>query len=456
MCFEKTSGLAFKFNCSHICCWSCTQKWDASTPGVMTCPSCRDSSLRKGDYFCGAHRPVEVIHSSNQMMLLACAHPIQHLPGLSSSDIEVVHELTGWWSTACKDRALVLEMLSAVRRDHNELILDLGAVIRRVCAWCGVASLLQCSGCRALSYCSTNCQTKHWPLHKSLCHSQARGCTVLPGNCGTIHWPRSRPLKVTFRAGATIFIGVSGSSSRGLDLRRGAHIFDAAFPCVAVHMAGMRTVETCVETVSALLDEAGIRDEELVATVVGGGTRVCSKESHEHMLAVFMQAKLALVQGRQEPAAFRSVRAVNVTDEMAAGGAFTGAGVAALCVLFRLGPIQVRFAHGFDATYTIEGHPVTIRMQPLGLPDCSAPVMIENPQIGRQIAVLRGGQITVYLSGEECPSESEEELRMKRELESVSELQAKNVLGQPQERRVGMLGLLRFCIIPSTARASES
>ena len=42
--------------------------------------------------------------------------------------------------------------------------------IKKKCRTCGGPAQLQCSVCKVSTYCSTECQLKHWPEHKKRCY----------------------------------------------------------------------------------------------------------------------------------------------------------------------------------------------------------------------------------------------------------------------------------------------
>jgi hypothetical protein len=439
VCLEMTDDLAFKFNCGHLCCWPCTQKWDAaSTDVVMTCPICRDATLRPGNYFQGAN--VEVMRSTDYAILLACSEEIPHLD-LPRATIRVVYELsTGWWSMGFTDHAKILDILAVARAEHGAAIDDLARVIQHLCAWCGATDPMACSRCKTTAYCSRKCQKLHWKQHKPTCQAFDL-CAVLPSNSATVHWPGDPPLKVTTRSGALILIGVRGNW--GGSFRPGARLFARSTPCVAVHVAGLRTVQACVQAIEALLQAAGIETETLVATIIGGGTRVCGDETHEQVLCAFQDAMHALELGLPEPAAFLHLCGRDVLDS--SDGVFAGAGLVALCAVYRLRTTRLRttrlrttralgvvFHRGFDMTYTVDAAPLTLRVQPLGMMACTGPIL-DNPDVGRQVVVIRD-TVTLYMSGERLPSETTQALQMKTTMEAEDALRMRAVLdGDPRE-----------------------
>lgn len=50
------------------------------------------------------------------------------------------------------------------------------------CAVCGNPGTKKCSQCKAVFYCSTECQRKHWPEHKKTCATYTRACQFLNEN----------------------------------------------------------------------------------------------------------------------------------------------------------------------------------------------------------------------------------------------------------------------------------
>jgi hypothetical protein len=423
VCLEMTDDLAFKFNCGHMCCWTCTQKWDASTAGAMTCPLCRDATLRPGNYFQGAN--VKVMRSTNHTMLLACSEDIPHLK-LPGGFIRVVHELsTGWWPAGFTDHAKILDIVAVARAEHGDAIADIAKVIKNLCAWCGATDPMMCTRCRTAAYCSHKCQKLHWKRHKPICET-FDVCEVLPSNSATVHWPGDPPLKVTTRSGALVLVGVRGNWKGSF--RPGARLFARSTPCVAAHVAGLRTVQACIQAIEALLQAAGIETETLVATIIGGGTRVCGDETHEQVLRAFQDAMNALELGLPEPAAFLHLcdrDVLNYSD-----GVFAGAGLVALCAVYRLRSsraVGAVFHRGFDMTYTVNAAPLTLHVQPLGMMPCTGP-LIDNPDVGRQVVVIRD-TVTLYMSGERLPPESTQALQMKTTMEEEDALRMQAVLG---------------------------
>ena len=54
-----------------------------------------------------------------------------------------------------------------------ELDLDL-VVLPKTCKSCGSYARSKCSGCAAARYCSRECQTIHWPVHRQECEHAMR------------------------------------------------------------------------------------------------------------------------------------------------------------------------------------------------------------------------------------------------------------------------------------------
>jgi hypothetical protein len=212
--------------------------------------------------------------------------------------------------------------------------------------------------------------------------------------------------------------------------------------CVALHVAGMRTVQACVETIQTLLQTAGIAQSSLVATIIGGGTRVCGDETHDQVLAAFQEAKTALEQGLAQPATFKSLCEYNVLTNGAVDGVFTGAGMVALCTLYRLGLDRVVFHSGFQKTYNV-GYPHTLHVESLGLMKCTGE-LLTNPDFGRQIAVLRKGSATIYMSGEQLPTETPQALEMKQVMEANDVSNTQAILAGPPELQEQLLRQLGF------------
>ncbi|KAH7920440.1 ankyrin [Leucogyrophana mollusca] len=59
------------------------------------------------------------------------------------------------------------------RRNGEEALLD-----DKKCGNCGKKGDKQCSRCQTVRYCSSRCQTSHWPVHKPRCRSFSKSATI--------------------------------------------------------------------------------------------------------------------------------------------------------------------------------------------------------------------------------------------------------------------------------------
>ena len=76
-CFDATAGLALDFPCTHMVCWNCAKEWAYASGQLSTglsCPQCRDSSIRPGDYFTDKNQ-VDAIDIRGQSCAVACDEP---------------------------------------------------------------------------------------------------------------------------------------------------------------------------------------------------------------------------------------------------------------------------------------------------------------------------------------------------------------------------------------------
>ena len=174
ICLDETTGLAFDFPCAHMVCWNCAKEW-ASASGQahtgLSCPQCRDSSIRPGDYFTGQNQ-LDAIIIGGFSCAVACAEPAMHL-GLSYAQIEVVTDVkTGWWPSLYDSRcaqAPVVQIIAGAEA-HREVFTQTMELVHRRCGWCGTSnSPSRCNRCKLVYYCSKNCQMRHWVQHKVNC-----------------------------------------------------------------------------------------------------------------------------------------------------------------------------------------------------------------------------------------------------------------------------------------------
>ena len=226
----------------------------------------------------------------------------------------------------------------------------------------------------------------------------------LGNNEGIVHWPGSPPVQATLRSCVMVFVGVAmevnDKAVTAPITYKALQLFDGAHPVIALHISTMRSLQTYVDTIKKLIETAGFGDSEsLRVGVFGGGTRVCSKESHMEVVKIFEETKTALSNGRTHWDSFVSLKEKHLEHD-AGDAALLGAGggLVSLAICFELrNELNIDLSFFFHEGFVVRYDELLLSMNPCCLPPIQA--LPDNTNIGRQVIVLRAGQVCQYMAG---------------------------------------------------------
>ncbi len=186
VCISSTHECGHEMSCGHIVGWECSMGWKKKCEKKgqkHTCPICR-ATQPFGNYYdakgSSANNNGQIVslrmsHSCGWCLctVFSVSEPVH--TNLTKTDILIIYDcLTNEWLDCFKEskygKDFVMGIIEAIQFTESHTVRQLIESTVSRCGWCGTkVTKARCSQCKRAQYCSKECQTLHWPEHKTKC-----------------------------------------------------------------------------------------------------------------------------------------------------------------------------------------------------------------------------------------------------------------------------------------------